>query len=129
MKITEQSDSRLTVIADAKGARAAVMASATGAMLVTVLGMLIGSTPIVIIGAFTVTVLYASYYFGLETMQAELDRGAGTARIRRKTRAKDQEGTVDLSEILLRPIEQAGHRFPIADVGNEILNRRLSAES
>lgn len=100
MKIVETTPDRLVIRQDARSARTAVMAAGGAGFLVTLAGMFAGLTFVVLGGAAVVATIYAAWAWGLETMVAELDRAAGTARVARRTQKAVREETLPLAEIL-----------------------------
>lgn len=88
MKITDHSEDAVTLSTDVTTARNIVLGATVAAMVVTMSGMALNSTPLVIGGGICVLVLYAVFIFGLETLHATLDLVDGTAEVERLRRGK-----------------------------------------
>ncbi|WP_341863696.1 hypothetical protein [Gymnodinialimonas sp. 57CJ19] len=104
MKITEQTDESVTLHSDVTGARNTILGATMAALVVTVAGMVMESTLLVIIGALCVIALYGAFIFGLETLHATLDIVDGTAEVERKRRGQPvARAIVPLETILPAP--------------------------
>lgn len=88
MKITDQTDESVTLRSDISTARAIILGATMVAMVVTVAGMALDATPLVLVGAGCVLALYLAFIFGLETVHATLDLACGTAEVERVRRGQ-----------------------------------------
>lgn len=88
MKITDQTNDSVTLRSDVSTPRAIILGATMVAMVITIAGMAMDMTPLVLVGAACVLALYLAFIFGLETVHATLDLVDGTAEVERVRRGQ-----------------------------------------
>lgn len=88
MKITDHTDESVTLRSDVTETRNIILGATMGALVITVAGMAMESTLLVLVGGICVAALYLAFIFGLETLHATLDLVDGTAEVERVRRGQ-----------------------------------------
>lgn len=102
MKIINHTNDSVTLRSDVTAARNAILGATMVAMAVTVAGMALDATPLVLVGGAFVALLYLAFIFGLETLHATLDLTDGTVEVERVRRGQAVARAIVPLERILR---------------------------